>query len=76
MEESDQDVQEINLPVINQTKCKKYHRKILIEPLDLNFYRRSKRNAVKRQIIDLENDNASTLSDLGTSSTTQDVGIK
>jgi hypothetical protein len=76
MEESNQDVQEIDPPVINRIKRKKYHRKILIEPLNPYFYCRSKRNAVKQSIIDLENDNASTLSDIGISSTTEDVSIR
>jgi hypothetical protein len=76
MEESNQDVQEIDPPVINRIKRKKYHRKILIEQLDPYFYCRSKRNAVKQSIIDLENDNASTLSDIGISSTTEDVSIR
>jgi hypothetical protein len=76
MEESDQDVQEIDLPVINRTKRKKYRRKILIEPLNPYSCHWSKRNAVKQLIIDLENDNTSTLSDLSTSSTTEDVKIR
>jgi hypothetical protein len=76
MEDSDQDVQEIDPPVINRTRRKKYRRKILIELLDPYFCCRNKRNAIKQPIIDLENDNTSTLSDLGTNSTTEDVGIR
>jgi hypothetical protein len=42
MEDSDQDVQEIDPPVLNRTSCKNYHRRRLIEPLDPYFCRRSK----------------------------------
>jgi hypothetical protein len=37
MKESDQDVEEIDPPIIKQNKCKKYRRRILIEPLDPYF---------------------------------------
>jgi hypothetical protein len=44
MEYSDHDLKEIDPPVLNRTKCKKYRRRILLEPLDPFFCRRSKRN--------------------------------
>jgi hypothetical protein len=76
MEDSDQDVQEIDPPVINWIRRKKYHQRILIESLDPCFCRRSKRNALNQPIIDIENDNTPALSDLATSSTTEDIGIR
>jgi hypothetical protein len=33
MEDLDQEAQEIDPPILNRTRCKKYHRKILLEPL-------------------------------------------
>jgi hypothetical protein len=76
MEDSDQDVQEIDWPALNWIKRNKYRLRILIEPLDPYFYRHSKRNTVNHQIIDVEDDNIHAISDLSTDSTTQDVGIK
>jgi hypothetical protein len=76
MEDSDQDVQEIDPPVINRTRRKKYRRRILIESLDPYFCRSSKRNAVNKPIIDIENDDIPAVSNLTTSSTTEDVGIR
>jgi hypothetical protein len=76
MEDSDQDVQEIDPPVVNRTRRKKYCRRIIIEPLDPYFCRRSKRNVVNQAIIDIENDDILVVSDLATSSTTEDVGIR
>jgi hypothetical protein len=76
MEDSDQDIQEIDPPVINRIRRKKYRQMILIEPLDPYFCHHSKRNAVNQQIIDIENDNTPGLSDLATSSMTEDVDIR
>jgi hypothetical protein len=76
MEDSDQDVQEINPPVINQTRRKNCHQRVLIEPLNAYFCRRIKRNVANQPIIDIENDNTPALSDLATSSMIEDVGIK
>jgi hypothetical protein len=42
MEYSEQDVQKNNPPVINRTKRKKYHRKILLEPLDPFFQKKQR----------------------------------
>jgi hypothetical protein len=44
MEDSDQDVQEIDPSVLNWIRCKKYRRMILKEPIDPYFCRRNKRN--------------------------------
>jgi hypothetical protein len=54
MEDSDQDVQEIDRPVLNWTKRKNYHRMILIEPLDPYFCRRSKRNTANYRLLMLK----------------------
>jgi hypothetical protein len=42
--DSDDEVQEIDPPVINRSGRKKYRWKILTEELGISFYRRSKRN--------------------------------
>jgi hypothetical protein len=76
MEDSDQNVQEIDPPIVNRTRRKKYRTRILIEPLDPYFCCHSKRNAVNQPIINIENDDIPAVSDLATSSTTEDVGIR
>jgi hypothetical protein len=76
MEDSDQDVQEIDPPVLNRTKHKKYHWSIFKEPLDPYFCRRGKRNTVNQQTIDVEDDSTPAISDLITSLTTEDAGVR
>jgi hypothetical protein len=76
MEESDPDVEEIDPSVINWIRRKKYRRRILIEPLDPYFCRRSKRNAISQPIINIEDDDTPVISSLAMSSTTKDVGIR
>jgi hypothetical protein len=56
MEDSDLDIQEIDPPILNWTRRKKYRRKILLEPLDPFFYCRSKRIRYSQKIIDVEDD--------------------
>jgi hypothetical protein len=76
MEDSDQEVQEIDPPVINWNGRKKYRRKILIEPLDSYFCRRSKRNEVQEPIIiDIEDDDTRNFPGLASTSTTEDIRI-
>jgi hypothetical protein len=73
----DHDVQEIDAPVINRNGRKKYQKKILIEPLDPYFCRRTKRNAVKEPIIiDIEDDDTPGFLGLASTSTTEDIGIR
>jgi hypothetical protein len=43
--ESDDEVQEIDPPVIIRSGCKKYWKRILKEELDAHFYRRSTRHS-------------------------------
>jgi hypothetical protein len=76
MEDSDQYVQEIDPPVLNWTKCKKYHRKILLEPLKPFFCHRSKRNKDNQKIIDVEDDDSPPVSDSATTSTAGDISIR
>jgi hypothetical protein len=56
MEDSYQDVQEIDPPVLNWSRRKKYHRRRLIEPLDPYFCRCSKRIKRNQHTIDVEED--------------------
>jgi hypothetical protein len=77
MEDSDQDVQKIDPPVVNQNGRKKYRRKILIEPLDPYFCHRSKRNAVKEHIIiDIEDDDTPGFPGLASTSMIEDIRIR
>jgi hypothetical protein len=76
MEDSDQDIQEIDPSVLNQTKHKKYQRKILLEPLDPFFCHRSKRNKDSQKIIYVEDDNSPPVLDSATTSTAEDISIR
>jgi hypothetical protein len=76
MEDSDQDIQKIDPPVLNRIKRKKYHQRMLKDPLDPYFCRCSKRNKDNQQTIDVEDVNTPTVSDSVTNSTTEDVGIR
>jgi hypothetical protein len=77
LEDLDQDVHEIDPPVINKNGCKKYQRKILIEPLDPYFCHRSKRNAVKEPIIiDIEDDDTPSFPRHASTFTIEDIGTR
>jgi hypothetical protein len=77
MEQSDQEAEEIDPPVIKWNKRKKYQSRILIEPLDPFFCRRSKRNAVKEPIsVDVENDDTPDFSGLASTSTIEDISMR
>jgi hypothetical protein len=76
MEDSDQDVQEIDPLVLNWTKRKKYRWKIHLEPLDPFFCCRSKRNKDSQKIIYVEDDNSPPISDSATTSTAEDISIR
>jgi hypothetical protein len=47
-----------------------------IEPLEPYFCRRSKRNTMNQTIINIKDDDTPVISDLATSSTTEDFGIR
>jgi hypothetical protein len=51
--DSDDEVQEIDPPVIIRLGRKKYRRKILTEELDISFYHHSKRNRKMQKILSL-----------------------
>jgi hypothetical protein len=71
MEDSDEDVVEIDPPVSIWTRRKKYRRRRPVEPLDYYFCRRSKHNKGSQQIIDFENVTNPTITNSGT----EDVDI-
>jgi hypothetical protein len=76
MKNSGQDVQEIDPLGLNRTKRKKYRQKILLEPLNPFFCRRSKINKGSQKIIDVEDDDSPPVSDSVTTSTAEDISIR
>jgi hypothetical protein len=76
MEDLNHEVQEIVPPVLNRTRRKKYHQKILLEPLDPYVYRHSKRKIISHRIIDVEDGSTPALSDHATNSTIEDISIR
>jgi hypothetical protein len=56
MENSDKDVQEIDLPVLNWSRYKKYRTRRFIEPLDPYFCHCSKRIKRNQHTIDVKED--------------------
>jgi hypothetical protein len=77
MEDSYQDVQEIDSLVLNRTRRKKYRRRKLIEPLDLYFYHRNRRIKRNQGTIDIEEEeNTLVLSDPVANFTTEEATIR
>jgi hypothetical protein len=76
MEDSNEDVVEIDPPVLTWTRRKKYWWQRLIEPLDPYFYRCSKHNKGSHQTIDVEDVTNPIIIDSVTDSDTEDVAIR